>query len=143
MEDLQLMGKMFSRSDEFEGFKYSRLIRLLNLCDLKNIVTSISSKHNIQVTFVQAHYTSKACKCGCISSSNRKTQETFSCVECGHTEGADLHSSKMIKDRMLSSELRKKLLNFKNGLYSPKKMNKDSIKSILYDHYTRLSENPV
>ncbi len=136
MEDLQLMGKMFSRSLEFKGFKYSRLIRLLNLSDLKNIVSSIANKHGIQVTFVQPHYTSKSCTCGCIDTDNRKTQEMFSCVECGHTEGADLHSSKMIKDRVQSFNLRNKLLKSKDGIFTPKKLKKDSIKDILYDHYS-------
>ena len=144
MEDLQLMGKMFSRSDEFEGFKYSRLMRLLNLSDLKNIVSSIANKHGVQVTFVQPHYTSKACTCGCIDTDNRKTQEMFSCVECGLTEGADLHSSKMIKDRLQSVNLMNKLLKNKNGLYSPKKLKKESISNILYDHYTKIfSEKTV
>ncbi len=136
MEDLQLMGKMFSRSLEFEGFKYSRLIRLLNLTDLKNIVSSIANKHGIQITFVQPHYTSKGCACGCIDTDNRKTQEMFSCVECGHTEGTDLHSSKMIKDRVQSINLRNKLLKSKDGIFTPKKLKKDSIKDILYDHYS-------
>jgi len=139
MEDLQQMGKLYSRSKEFEGFKYSRLIRLLNLTDLKNIVTSIANKHGLQVSFVQPHYTSQTCnECGCIDRSNRVTQETFSCVDCGSCGNADTHSAINIRDRLESFKLRSSLLNMKNGLYSPKILKKDTIKFILYNHYSSI-----
>lgn len=136
MEDLQHMGKSFSRSDEFNGFKYSRLIRLLNLTDLKNIVKSIGNKHGIQVSFIQPHYTSKTCdNCGHIHDENRTTQELFECKACGHKANADTHSAKLIEDRLYLDVLRKSLLIYKDGLYHPKKLNKDSIKNILTECY--------
>jgi IS605 OrfB family transposase len=136
MEDLQHMAKSFARNNEFEGFKYSRLIRLLNLADLKNIVKSIANKHNIQVTFVQPHYTSKACdQCGHIHDDNRKTQENFECVSCGNKANADTHSAKMIEDRLHLDVLRKSLLVLKDGLYSPNKLKKEAIKNILVECY--------
>jgi len=47
MEDLGQFAKSFSRNDEFDGFKYSRLIKLLNLSDIKNILRSIANKNGI------------------------------------------------------------------------------------------------
>jgi len=138
MEDLQLMARSFVKSKDIESFKYSRLIRLLNLADLKNIVTSIANKHGLQVTFIQAPYTSQTCKCGNITKSNRVTQEMFKCVNCGLTSNADAHSSDMIEERLSLDVLRTKLLIYENGLYTPKKLGKDSIKKILeecYDSY--------
>ena len=143
MENLEQMGKMFSRSAEFYGFKYSRLIRLLNLTDLKNIVTSIANRRGIQVTFVQPHYTSQTCKCGHINKANRTTQEMFCCVECGDSGNADTHSAINIEERMSSTTLKTKLLNEKNGSFSPKKLGKNTIKSILYDYYSSLNNELI
>lgn len=135
MEDLGQMAKSFFRSEELMGFKYSRLIRPLNLADLKNIVLSIANKHGLQVTFIQPHYTSQGCKCGHIERENRKTQEIFKCVNCGKEHPADAHSADMIDDRLDSDVLRKSLLNYENGVYSPKKLSKNSIKNILSECY--------
>lgn len=142
MEDLQHMGRSFSRNDEFNGFKYSRLIRLLNLTDLKNIVKSIANKNNLQVTFIQPHYTSKSCdNCGHIHDENRVTQEIFECKACGNTSNADTHSAKMIEDRLYLDVLRKSLLTYKDGLYYPKKLSKDSIKDILVECYDNCNKD--
>lgn len=136
MEELELMGKSYIRSQDLLGFKYSRLIRLLNLADLKNIITSIANKNGLQVTFVQPHYTSQTCsECGHVSKENRKTQETFKCICCGSTSNADTHSAKNIEDRLSVDVLRRKLLNFSNGLYSTKRMKKDTIKTVLVECY--------
>lgn len=136
LEDLELMGKSFSRNSEFEGFKYSRLIRLLNLADLKNILHSIGNKNEVQVTFVQPHYTSQTCTCGNITKSNRKTQEMFSCVDCGRELNADINSALNIESRMSCDFLRDKLLSCTDGIFKPKKLRKNTIKNILYDYYT-------
>jgi hypothetical protein len=136
MEDLTHMGKSFSRNDEFDGFKYSRLVRLLNLGNLKNIAYSIGYKHNIQVTFIQAAYTSKGCDgCGHIHDNNRVTQEEFKCVNCGLTANADAHSAKMIEDRLSVDVLRQSLLTEKNSVYTPKKLDRSTIKNILEECY--------
>lgn len=138
MENLKDMAKSFVRSDEFQGFKFSRLIRLLNLADLKNIVKSIAHKHNIQVTFIQPHYTSQTCpECGHISRDNRTTQETFCCTECNYTNNADVNSANNIEERLSVDVLRNKLLSFNDTtkIYTPKKLSKNSIITILYDHY--------
>ena len=136
MEDLKQMAKSFLKSEEFLGFKYSRLIRLLNLTDLKNIVTSIANKKGLQVTFAQPHYTSQGCReCGYISRDNRTTQEIFKCAECEHTSPSDAYSAGNIEERMSVDVLRNSLFNKKDGLFIPKKLSKDSIKIILTDYY--------
>jgi len=94
MEDLSLFGKGFSNSNEFEGIKISRLGRLLNISNLKNIVASICSKKGVQLTIIPSHYTSQLCnKCGHISRENRKTQEKFVCENCGDSRNADFNAS--------------------------------------------------
>lgn len=49
-------------------------------------------------------------RCGCIDDRNRQTQEVFCCIECGHSENADIHSAKNIKFRLTSTVLRGNLL---------------------------------
>ena len=94
MEDLKLLGKSFIKSNDFEDFKFSRLVRLLNLSSLNKIVASICEKKGIQLTIIHSHYTSQMCnKCGCISRDNRKTQELFECVDCQDTRNADYNAS--------------------------------------------------
>lgn len=44
-----------------------------------------------QLIAVPPHHTSQTCPCcGHVSSENRKTQARFACVECGHTNNADV-----------------------------------------------------
>ena len=136
MEDLTHMGKSFSRNDEFGGFKYSRLVKLLNLGNLKNITYGIAHNNKVQVTFIQAAYTSKGCDgCGYIHDNNRVIQEEFKCVNCGLTANADAHSAKMIEDRLSIDVLRQSLLTEKNGAYEPKKLDRLTIKNILEECY--------
>jgi len=138
LEDLSCFGKSFIKSEEFEGFKYSRLTRLLHLADLKNIITRLATKHDIQVTFIQSHYTSQLCpKCGHISKGNRKSQEEFICEECGYECNADVNAAGNIEFRMVSDVLKSKLLICKDGIYSTKKLSKFQIANILYDSYSK------
>lgn len=94
MEDLKLFGRSYSKSDEFQGIKFSRFTRLLNLSNLKNIVASICEKKGVQLTIIPSHYTSQLCnKCGHISRENRKSQEKFVCEVCGDHRNADFNAS--------------------------------------------------
>jgi putative transposase len=137
MEDLGQFAKSYARSIEYEGFKYGRLIRMLNLTDLKNIVKSIANKKGLQVTFVQSHFTSQTCPvCGHISRDNRPTQEIFDCVECSHKVNADTNSAQNIENRLSVDVLRDKLLLSEDSVYKPKKLGKYSILTILYDYYS-------
>ena len=133
LENLEQMAKGYTRSEEFHDIKYSSLTRLLHLADLKNIITSIANKNDIQVTMVQANYTSQTCgECGKISRDNRKTQEMFCCVDCGRTLNADLNAALNIEARMSNEELRKELLTEKSGSFTPKKLKTATIKSKIY-----------
>ena len=50
---------------------------------------------------VDPKYTSQQCsQCGHTSSENRKVQDKFSCVECGHSENADINAAKNILQRI-------------------------------------------
>ncbi len=50
-----------------------------------------------RLILVDPKYTSQKCNiCGTIDSHNRKSQEKFLCVHCGHKENADLNASKNI-----------------------------------------------
>ena len=137
MEDLGSFGKSAVRSEDLLGFKYSRLVSLLNLSNLKNIVSSIGNKNGVQVTFIHAPYTSIGCKCGCIDERNRIIQEEFKCISCGLTAPADTHSGEMIEDRMSVDVLRTSLMtkDIKSGLYKPKMLSRPSIKKILHECY--------
>ena len=129
LEDLELIGKLSSRNNEFLGFKYSRLIRLLNLNSIKHYLKEIAYKNGIAVTFIQPEYTSQECnKCHNIDKNNRKTQEVFNCTLCNHITNADLSSSINICNRVANSELSKMFLILnKNGELVPKKFKRRNI----------------
>ena len=136
LEDLGQFGESHVKTNQFFGFKYSRLVKLLGLSNIKNIIKSIANKNEIQVTFVQSYYTSKMCpKCGYCHSDNRKSQEIFKCVECGFEINADFGAALKIKDRLSVDVLRTGLLNKVAGLYIPKRISKQSIFNILYSYY--------
>lgn len=133
LEDLKLSSKMFSKSDEFDEVNYTRLFRLLNLVDIKNIVKGIAYKQGVSVSFVHPHYTSQQCDCcGHISRENRILQEEFKCVECGNSMNADTHAAINIENRCSIDVLRDSLLTKnKLGEYVPKVLSKDRIKETL------------
>jgi transposase len=84
-------------------------------------------------SLVHAEYTSKACsKCGCIDDDNRKCQEDFVCVSCGHADNADHNASVNIKNRVTLTVLRDKLLKqTENNAYVPLLKKRDDIKKAL------------
>ncbi|MFH1218270.1 MAG: zinc ribbon domain-containing protein [Candidatus Peregrinibacteria bacterium] len=137
MEDLKLICRSFTESDEYKDVKYSRLWRMLRLSSLKTIVRSIAYKQGVCVSFVHPHFTSQECDCGHISRNNRKTQEEFICEKCGTEENADSHSAGTIEKRLSEDVLRDRLLiKNKIGEYEPRRLSKDVIKSILLSHST-------
>ena len=53
--------------------------------------------HGKVVEEVNPAYSSQRCNsCGNISRKNRKTQEKFKCIECGHEENADINAARNI-----------------------------------------------
>jgi hypothetical protein len=141
MEDLSSFAKSFVKSEEFEGFKYSRLTRLLNLSSLNKIVKGICKKLNVRLTLIPSHYTSQWCfHCGHIDRANRPNQETFNCVCCNHTSNADFHSSQAIKLIGSSDVLRSSMLvKDKSSDWIPKKLAKSFIKKQLEDITPKLA----
>ena len=109
LEELSLLGKLRSES-EF-GINYGRLFRLLGLTSIKNEIVNIAHNHGFSVSFVQPEFSSQTCSvCGHISKENRRSQEEFCCVLCGHQDNADQNSSKNLQHRISSDVLRKSLL---------------------------------
>lgn len=65
-----------------------------------------SSWRGGQVFLVDPRYTSQICsKCGYKDKNNRKSQSKFLCLECGHSENADLNAAKNILKRGLNKFL--------------------------------------
>lgn len=59
-----------------------------------------AQKEGVPVIFVDPKYTSQACNvCGSIDKRNRKTQDRFLCVECGHADHADINAALNISVR--------------------------------------------
>ena len=70
--------------------------------------------------------------CGCIDEDNRKNQEDFCCINCGHKDNADHNAAINIKNRVAETVFRNKLLKqLDNGSYEPKKIKKDKVYDIL------------
>ena len=138
LEDLGQFAKGFTKSEEFDGFKYTRLIKLLNLANLKNIIKSIAYKHGISVTLVQPEYTSQTChRCKNVSRDNRKSQEQFECVDCGMKCNADYNSAVNILERTTLDVLRNSLLKVnKFGEYESISINKFRLKDIISSSYS-------
>ena len=138
MEDLQLMGRMFSKEED-TGLKYSRLAKLIHLNTLNVIVGSICEKKGLQLSLVNPAYTSQECsECGYVDKQNRKTQEEFICLECGYSENADIKSAKVIKKRVANDVHRKKLTKLDNrGWLVPTKLGHKKIKTYLLDSFDK------
>lgn len=111
MENLDGFQGSKHHADDTKGFNLGRLHLRTGLSSLKDEFIHIAPHYGLLVSLVQPEYTSKMCgECGCIDDRNRQTQEEFCCVECGHSENADTHSSKNIKFRLTSTVLRGNLL---------------------------------
>ena len=126
-------GKCYIKDSNNEDINYNRKVKFLGLSSLKQEVEHIARKYDIAVSTVQASYTSKMCPiCGCIEDGNRPTQETFECVECGHKDNADFNAAKNIRNRVLVTVLRDKLLKrLDNGAFEPRLLSRDKVKEVL------------
>ena len=134
MEDLDNgFGRCYAKDNDNDDINYNRKVKFLGLSSLKNEVEHIARNYGIALSTVQASYTSKMCPiCGCIEDENRPDQETFCCVECGHSSNADFNASVNIRNRVSEAVLRDRLLKQKdNGAYEPKKMKREKVKEVL------------
>ena len=134
MEDLDNgFGKCYAKDKVNGDINYNRKAKFLGLSSLKQEVEHIARKYDIAVSTVQASYTSKMCPvCGCIEDENRPNQETFECIECGYNDNADFNAAKNIKNRVLVTVLRDKLLKqLDNGAFEPRKLKREKVKEVL------------
>ena len=134
MEDLDNgFGKCYVSDKDNEDINYNRKVKFLGLSSLKNEVEHVARKYGIALSTVQASYTSKMCPvCGCIEDENRPEQETFRCVECGHSTNADFNAAINIRNRVGEAVLRNGLLKqLDNGAYEPKKLKREKVKEVL------------
>ena len=144
MEDLDnSFGRCYVKDKDNEDINYNRKVKFLGLSSLKKEIEHIARKYVIAVSTVQASYTSKMCLiCGCIEDGNRPNQETFECVECGHKDNADFNAAKNIRNRVLVTVLRDKLLKqVDNGAFEPRTLSRDKVKEVLLSFRRNLQEN--
>ena len=93
-----------------------------------------AEKRGIKVHITPSQYTSQMCPvCGTIDRENRPDQETFECINCGHTDNADHNASVNIKNRYSLDVLRNSKLHKidKFGRLVPNLSNKFFIKNLL------------
>jgi putative transposase len=118
-----------------EDLNYNRLVKEMHLSSIKDEFEHIARKYGISCSTVHAEYTSQEChECGSIDEGNRKSQEQFECLECGHKDNADSNSSKNIGRRVSEAVLRDALLaasKLGNGSYSPKALHRHKVKEML------------
>lgn len=70
--------------------------------ELRRFIEYKAALEGIPVIIVPAVNTSRECSvCGYVDKENRKTQEVFECLHCGHKEHADLNAAKVIRSRAL------------------------------------------
>ena len=136
MEDLDNgFGKSFVKDKDNNNLNFNRIVKELKISSLKGMLEHIGRKYDISLSTVQSSYTSKACSnCGCIADENRPNQETFSCIECGYENNADINAAINIENRVSSTVLRSNLLKqtkIGNGTWEPKSIKRDKVKSIL------------
>ena len=106
LEDLRSFDGTYIKDKE-TGIKYSRIVRLLRLSNIKNWLKEQAEKLGIRVHLTPSHYTSQQCPvCGYIDRENRKTQEEFKCANCGHEDNADHNAAVNIKNRYAVNVLR-------------------------------------
>ena len=132
MENLDnSFGKCFVKDDN--DVNYNRRVKFLGLSSIKDKFEHIGIKYDIAVSLVHSAYTSKQCPiCGCIDDNNRKTQEVFKCVECGHEANADFNAAVNIKNRVDITVLCEKLLKqVDNGSFRPKPLKRAKVKEVL------------
>jgi len=140
VEDLHLKDKSNIINEEF-NMKYSRLVKLLHLSDVKNALLRQGEKRGIRVHIVHSEWTSLSCpECGNIDKDNRTTQEVFKCTACGYEDNADHVGSVNVLDRFnlfhwLGVQANKLYSIDKYGRISPKHVSRRTLLRILNQYY--------
>ena len=75
--------------------------------DLQQKIINKAAEYGIEVKKINRVYTSQRCPvCGCIHHDNRLVQSVFKCVNCGHTDNADLNAAKNICDKDIEKKIK-------------------------------------
>ena len=115
-----------------DGIKTNQLNSILRLGSIGNWIESIFEKNEIQVTVAHPEYSSQECnKCNYIDKGNRKSQEMFVCLCCGHTDNADSNAYKNLATRISEDVLRESMFNEKDGRYTKIPMKSEDIRNLL------------
>ncbi|HYW76266.1 MAG TPA: transposase [Gammaproteobacteria bacterium] len=133
LENLHQFPATFIKHDAL-AIKYSRLVRLLRLSDLKHYFRRQALKRGMRVHFTPPHYSSQQCRgCGHISRGNRKTQEQFQCEACGREANADEQAALNLEARLTSDVPRSRLHEVdRYGRLSPQEgLNRYRIRRVL------------
>ena len=141
LEDLNLQKTGFKTFSEEFGVSYNRLVKILRLNQVKHWFKNQANKRGIKVHFTSPCATSIECsQCHHIDKDNRRKQEEFKCVNCGHTINADNQASHNISNRIKLDVLRDRLHNYDMyGQCTPKIMTRDNIKSTIENYYLKQS----
>ena len=92
-----------------DGFS-DRLLGVWSYYELRQKIMYKASKVGITVELVDPAFTSQTCsKCGHVHEDNRKSQDTFSCQQCGFTTNADWNASVNIGNKEPIVEDKKKI----------------------------------
>jgi len=140
VEDLRLKDKSNIINEEF-NMKYSRLVKLLHLSNVKNMLLRQGEKRGIRVHIVHSEWTSLGCpECGNINPNNRTTQEIFKCSACGYEDNADHVGSVNVLERFnlfhwLGVQANRLYSVDEYGRIKPKHINKYLLLKILNDYY--------
>jgi len=140
VEDLHLKDKSNIINEEF-NMKYSRLVKLLHLSNVKNMLLRQGEKRGIRVHIVHSEWTSQGCpECGNINPNNRTTQEIFKCTNCGYEDNADHVASVNVLDRFnlfhwLGVQANKLYSIDNYSRISPKKVSRYYLRNILNQYY--------
>lgn len=117
MEDLNIQHPHLGRQTNL-------FLRLLHIQQIKEDVLRYCKEFGINIKLVNPSYTSQQCPiCGYVDKNNRKTQEKFSCLNCGHTDNADHNASINIRDRIYIEDIKLDTPNWR-------------IKELIALHYT-------
>jgi putative transposase len=140
VEDLHLKDKSNIINEEF-NMKYSRLVKLLHLSNVKNMLLRQAEKRGIRVHIVHSEWTSQGCPaCGNIDKGNRTTQEVFKCTACGYEDNADYVGSVNVLERFnlfhwLGVQANRLYSVDKYGRISPKHVSRRTLLRILNQYY--------
>ena len=104
--DLIVMENLEIGYSKTHSKQVNYLLKRLKIQNIKTDLLKYCDDFGINTAKINPAFTSQQCPvCGSISKENRKTQETFCCVNCGHTNNADLNASENIKNRYGNSRI--------------------------------------